>query len=444
MSQRESVGTLPGDFWTRPAVAAALATCDMAALVEAVRLARGWSQTDLARTVGYSQSWVSRVVNGQQSLTLDQVREVCERLGIPIHLLRFAPAQPSSVPLTASRPPAAFAAGRMKGAGPTRRRDFTKAVALATLSLPNLSAVGNVHEETAATLRAITGSQRRLDASSPSRDLVNAALAHWELSARTLSRAKRTPFAAEVAAASSEAAGFAAWLHADMGDSGSARSFYHRAVKHAHQAGDVLLTVYMLGSLALFEIDSEEPELGLRLAEEAAHKLRGEVHPTAQAWLSCVCALGHAALGNRAATQERLAHAEHAAERSENTDPPWPWVFRFDSAKVAGYRALAAVRLRRPHEARAAFFEAFPRTVSAPKQQSILMVELATAHADAGDVDEAFRLASHALQTGVAYRSEKVLNRVRRFRREYRGPQARCVHAFDEQLASLTTGRLPL
>ena len=159
MPQRE--GTLPVDFWNRPAVAAALATCDMATLVEAVRLARGWSQADLARTVGYSQSWVSRVVNGQQSLTLDQVREVCERLGIPVHLLRFAPANPVPAPSTASRPPAADAAGRTKGAGPTRRRDFTKAVALATLSLPSASAAGRACEQRCCVCGTIVSVRRK-------------------------------------------------------------------------------------------------------------------------------------------------------------------------------------------------------------------------------------------------------------------------------------------
>lgn len=442
MAQRE--GTLPVDFWTRPAVAAALATCDMASLVEAVRLARGWSQADLARTVGYSQSWVSRVVNGQQSLTLNQVREVCERLGIPVHLLRFAPASPVSTPSVASRPPAASAAGRTKGAGPTRRRDFTKAVALAAFPLPSASAVGDIHELTAATLRAITGGQRRLDASAPSRDLVKAALAHLELSSRTLLRARQTPFLTEVAAATSEAAGFAAWLHADMGDAGSARMFYRRAVEHARQSEDVLLAVYMLGSLAIFEVDSEDPVLGLQLAHEATRRLGDGAHPTARAWLSCVRALAHAGLGDVSAAQRELGRAEAAVERSDNPEPPWPWVFPFDSAKVAGYRALAAVRLHRPHEARTAFSEAFATMSPAPKQRSMLMVELASVHADAGDVDEAFRLAAEALHTGAAYRSEKVVNRVRRFRREYRGPYARCVAELDEQLTSLVTGRLRL
>ncbi|TDQ45757.1 helix-turn-helix domain-containing protein [Actinorugispora endophytica] len=421
-------------------MATALATCDMAAIVEAVRLARGWSQAELARTVGYSQSWASRVVNGQQSLTLNQVREIAERLNIPIHLLRFAGANAAPVSSAPSRRPAVNAAGQAKGAGPTRRRDFTKVVAMAALPLPSASSAGDIHEETAATLRAITGGQRRLDASSPSRDMAKAALAHLELSARTLARAARTPFATDVAAAASEAAGFAAWLHTDMGDSGSARSYYRVAVERARQAGHNLLDVYMLGSLASFEIESDDPGVGLVLVREAARRLGDDAHPTARAWLSCVCALGHAGMGDTSAAHRELAHAESAVGRVDNTAPPWPWVFAFDEAKVAGYRALAAVRLHQPNEARSAFYEAFGRARPGPKQGALLMVELASAHADAGDVDEAFRLASEALRTGAAYRSEKVVSRVRRFRREYRGPRARCVSSLDEHLAAMITG----
>ena len=64
----------------------------------------------------------------------------------------------------------------------------------------------------------------------------------------------KTPFAADVAAAAREAAGFAAWLHADMYDIGSARAYYRMAVGRARQAGHDLLAGYMLGSLAAFEI----------------------------------------------------------------------------------------------------------------------------------------------------------------------------------------------
>lgn len=70
-------------------MAAALATCDMPTVIEGVRTAHGWSQSELAQALAYSQSWVSRVVNGQQTLTVSQVQDLAQRLRVPLHLLRF-------------------------------------------------------------------------------------------------------------------------------------------------------------------------------------------------------------------------------------------------------------------------------------------------------------------------------------------------------------------
>lgn len=396
----------------------------MAVIVEDIRIARGWSQGELANAVGYSQSWVSRVINGQQSLTIEQVRELADRLGIPLHLLRFASA-------TETR----------KGAGPTRRRDFGKVIATAAMSLPTACTGSDINEGTAPTLRAITGGQRLLDASSPARDLARGAIAHVELTERALKRAQHTPFAPEIAAGASEAAGFAAWLHTDMGDLGSARSYYQTAIAHARQAGHHLLEVYMLGSLASFEIEADDPELGLTLAAEARRRMGADAHPTAKAWLSCVRSLAYAALGDASACTREIARAEANVVRQENTAPPWPWVFSFDDAKVASHRALAGVRLRNPNDARAAFSEALHGYNAGAKQAALLKVELASAHADSGDVDEAFRLATEALRTGSQFRSERVITRVRRFRRGYNGARARIVNEFDEQLTDVLTGQ---
>ena len=76
-----------------------------------------------------------------------------------------------------------------------------------------------------------------------------------------------------MAAALSEAAGFAGWLHADMCDRGTARSYYRMAVSAARRAGHDLLAGYMLGSLAAFEVDNGDPATGLRLAGQAQQQL---------------------------------------------------------------------------------------------------------------------------------------------------------------------------
>ncbi|MFD6950057.1 MULTISPECIES: helix-turn-helix transcriptional regulator [unclassified Nocardiopsis] len=421
-------------------MASALANCDMAAVIEGVRTARGWSQGDLARAIDYSQSWVSRVVNGQQSLTISQVHDLARRLDIPLHLLRFGGGPPQAGPAE-------------KGVDTTRRRDFGRAVAAsalltatavpATAAPSHAPAAGHrsVNETTASALRSITGGQRRMDATSPARHLLPSAVAHVHLSEQMLAQAHGTPFHSELSAAASEASGFAAWLHADQGDTGSARMHYRTAVVRARQAGIRLLDVYMLGSLSAFETDTaQDPRLGLGLVQEAEHLLGPSAHPTARAWLACVEALAHAGAGDGPAAVGAIGRAEREAARSANADPPWPWVFAFDEAKVAGYRALVGVRLSRPHDARRAFTEAFTPRAANVKQSAVLQVELASAHAEAGDEDEAFRLAREALTTGMRFGSERVIGRVRAFRRRYPGRRTRGAADLDEQLMSLVTG----
>jgi transcriptional regulator with XRE-family HTH domain len=445
-------GVLPEDLWIRPRMAAALATCDMPTVIEGVRAARGWSQSDLAQALTYSQSWVSRVVNGQQSLTVSQVQDLARRLDVPLHLLRFGGTGHSAATGATNGPGTQSPLGDREGpsrsgANPARRLESGRATPPHTFAAATPRHPGeheghhNVNDTTAPTLRSITGGQRRMDATSPARHLLPGAVAHVHLAEQMLGNARGTPFHTGLSAAASEASGFAAWLSADLGDMGSARMHYRTAVVRARQAGMRLLDVYMLGSLAAFETDAaEDPELGLGLVQEAEHVLGPAAHPTASAWLACVGALAHAGTGDRVAAARAIRRAEQEVARPDNAQPPWPWVFAFDQAKVAGYRALVGVRLRSPHDARAAFAEAVSPAPHNVKQSALLKVELAAAHAEAGDVDEAFRLAQEALTTGMRFDSERVVGRVRSFRRRYRGPRAHCVAELDNRLSSLVTG----
>ena len=71
------------------------------------------------------------------------------------------------------------------------------------------------------------------------------------------------------------------------------------------------------------------------------------------------------------------------------------------------------------------------------------MIEVATAarqdgpaRRDSDRIDESFRLACEALAVGVTYSSERIVDRARRFRREYTGPATSYVRDFDDQLRS--------
>jgi transcriptional regulator with XRE-family HTH domain len=410
---------LPPEFWAAPAVAAALASCDFAALLQEIRRARNWTQTELAEAVGYSQSWVSKVLRSRQALTLDQAREISRRLGIPVHLLRF---------------------GSLGGESPAKRRDFGKAIALALVPWP---APARADESTAPTLNAITNAQRRLDAMTPARELARSVIPHVEMANRTLGRARGPGVAADVAGALSEAAGLAGWLHTDMCDHGTARFYYRLAVDAARRAGHDLLAGYMLGSRAAFEIDTGDHVGGLGLITLAREQMAGENHPTPRAWLAAIEALGHAsAHGGERAADDAVARAGAAVEAGwDMTEPPWPWIFPFDQAKLAGYRAMVYVRLGRPGAALAAFADSLMAPQPAPKQRAMIMLEVATAACqdgvtkkDTARVDEAFGLAAEALALGERYDSGRVIQRSRMFRRDYGGPVTSSVRAFDQRV----------
>src|SRR5579875_2252390 len=100
-----------------------------------------------------------------------------------------------------------------------------------------------------------------------------------------------------------------------------------------------------------------------------------------RAWLDATEALSIAAARRDAdAAGRALARAAKTIDQDNGSDPPpWPWVFPFDHAKLAWYRALVAVRLNRPADALAAFTESLSAVHAAPKQRALVMLEVATA-----------------------------------------------------------------
>jgi transcriptional regulator with XRE-family HTH domain len=78
------------DFWNRAAVTRALAGWDVPGVLAAIISERNWSQHQLADVLGYSQSWVSNVMRGAQSLTVNQARTILLQFGAPLHQLTIS------------------------------------------------------------------------------------------------------------------------------------------------------------------------------------------------------------------------------------------------------------------------------------------------------------------------------------------------------------------
>lgn len=83
-------------------------------VLRSIRKQRGWSQADLASMIGVSGSAISQTERGQQSLSLDTVIDLAERLGVSVdHLVRgtdqtYELIRPSSSGRTQSGSPRTF------------------------------------------------------------------------------------------------------------------------------------------------------------------------------------------------------------------------------------------------------------------------------------------------------------------------------------------------
>ncbi|MFJ3973962.1 helix-turn-helix domain-containing protein [Streptomyces sp. NPDC090021] len=401
-----------------PAVREASRAKDYGKVIELVRKSARLTQTQLGQACGLSQSAVSRLEKrGPGAYATDVLAVMAAHLGVPASLLGLADAAVRD------------------GYEDMRRRNFIGGFATAAVAtaLPALPDPGEGAGQ-AATLRLGTASYRRLDGATPSRDLSDAVQSHLRLVQAVSRAAGDDRQRARLAAVGSEAASLVGWLSWDMGDHGSARSWYASAIKAARTAGDPLLAAYQAGSMAQFEADAGNGVQALSWTGKARRFLDARRPAVADAWLSSVEALAHAAVGNEEASDRYLTKSRSLAARLGSEEPaPWPWVFQFSEAKVAAARVACGARLGLP----AWVLDADTKALGTghAKQRALLLLDIAAGHLAAGRVEAAFAMASRALESGVQYRSGRIVDRARAVRRSYRtASPPRVVRDFDEQL----------
>lgn len=404
-----------------PSAILAAARAGMAGeVIRLSRRAQGVTQPELAARTSFSQSTISRIERGKYTPDIPSLREFAKALDIPPILLGLAE-HPTD------------GQGAQPAGDPVKRREFLQAAAA-------LAEAAITHRKTSDSLtaiHAITTAQRRLDATTASRELAAPVLAHMTMTSRRHANARSEQERKNLAAALSEISGYAAWLHWDMHDVGSARTYYAGAVRAADSTGEATLHAYMLGSFATLAVYEGDAIEGLALLQRAAHVLGSRGPAIATAWLACLEAVAQADAGDARRAWQALDRADDALESVEESDPPpWPWVFQFDHAKVARYRLTCAARLKRPEVALSAAEKTGEFLTSGhAKQRALAQIDLATAHLHAREPERAFALARDAVATGRGVQSGRVIDAARKFRRQYTGaPNSPVVKAFDRQL----------
>jgi transcriptional regulator with XRE-family HTH domain len=405
--------------WQSPAIRDASRGGDYGRVIELVRKEARMTQRQLGEACGLSQSAVSRLEKrGTGSYSTDTLASAAAHLGVPARLVGLA--EQSTV---------------RNGFEHVERREFLGGVAAVAAgpilgAFPDMDAIGGQ----AAALRLNTATYRRLDSSTPSRDLAEAVHAHIRLIQNMTRDAGGDGQRPRLAAVGSEAASLAAWLAWDMGDHGSARSWYGSAIRAARSAQDPLLAAYQAGSLAQFEAQAGNGTQALNLARSARRYL-GEKRPApADAWLCSVEALAHSANSDRRSADRALTRSRALAEKIAFEEPPrWPWVFHFDANKVAACRVTCGARLGLADWVLGDDVEALASGHA--KQRALVVLDLAAGHLAAGRVEAAFALASGALDTGLHYRSGRIVERSRAVRRSLSSTSPpKVVRDFDERL----------
>ncbi|MGH3981885.1 MAG: helix-turn-helix domain-containing protein [Pseudonocardiaceae bacterium] len=347
-------------------------------VIRLVRRAHGLNQHQLGAATGRSQSTISRIERGGSGTRdVETLRRLGTELGIALVMLGLAE-QPSQ---------------NRHSEHPVNRRELLLGAAAAVLASAVLPGTVLADDESAAAVHAITTAHRKLEGTTSSPELTEPVLAHLRMATRMQAEIWDPLSAKAMAAAVSEVAGLAGWLHWDTHDLGSARRHYRSAVEHAQRASDSLLTAYMLGSLASFVVHEGEASEGLALVRHAARACTRQRPATADAWLAAMEAVAHATAGNDIQTWQALDRAEEAVERIATEErPPWPWVFPFDARKIASHRLTCAVRLRRPGVAYAAVDDLALMASGHRKQGALVLLDLASAHVQTREVDEALRV----------------------------------------------------
>jgi transcriptional regulator with XRE-family HTH domain len=256
-------------------------------------------------------------------------------------------------------------------------------------------------------ITSVTGGFRRLEATTPAGELRGPVGAHLRFIDGQLGRG-----GAQVAAAASEAAGFAAWLAVDQADDAAAGRHYRRAVGYAERSGSDTLAAYMLGSMALWAAETGRGSEARRLIGRANGRIPATAPPTVQAWSAAIEGMAHAGAGDADASLAACKRAEAAVAAGH--EPMWPWLYPFDAARLAGYVGACATRLRLPRTALPALGEALDGLEEArTKQRALVLADLAANHRALGDHEQARDLAAQAEAIGVERSSPKVLQRVR-------------------------------
>jgi tetratricopeptide (TPR) repeat protein len=220
----------------------------------------------------------------------------------------------------------------------------------------------------------------------------------------------------------------------DMGDYATARSYYKTAIETAAEAKDALLHAVALARSSFTYTESGQLDRALILVQRANDVAQHTDNSLSRAWMKAIEAEVHANLHDANWAETALGAAKEVySQQTASDDVYWTG---FNASRLAGYKGICLVRLGKPDEALMSLEQSLNlMETGSLRRRPRILTDMAFAHVQRYEIEEACRLASEALATSRATGNTIVISRLEKLHHAL-GPwrTSAAVRDFDEQL----------
>lgn len=223
----------------------------------------------------------------------------------------------------------------------------------------------------------------------------------------------------------------------DLNDPMSARGHYTLSIEAASEAGDHHQAAAALGHMAFIPAADYSMSAALQYLDGAKSQVERNPHGPLISWVHAVESEFHSHVGNHAAAL-RAVDAAKTAYSSTTLQSDLRWFDYFDENRLAGFAGYANLHAGRYADAASELNDALDLPMSAIKQRSVFLADLATVHFHAGDLELACQVASNATDELRRAGYATGVGRLREFH-DLITPHSStpAVRVFSERLASL-------
>lgn len=285
-------------------------------------------------------------------------------------------------------------------------------------------------------LETITKIYWQLRSNAATYDLFSGVLGHFQTVIQIMRRSQPEAIHQHLYSIAGETAQIIGQMLFDVHDYAHAWSYYKFSINAAQDARNHDLEAVGLGRMSFLFTYNGQAQQTLPLLLEAQRLTRQDSITTIRPWLAAIKAEAHANLHDAVACFKALDIA--ALITTQPGPKEDPYATGFNQSRLAGYKGVCFVHLHQTEAALAALNEALRLAHPlAIRRQSTLLTDIATAHVQQGEIEEACKFVKQALAITSQTNSMSVLQRIRNLRNKLEPwKNTQCIKDLDEQFAT--------